>query len=269
MKKLLVVLALACLSWAHIAEAQTASPFSADFLFDIAREKVPECEVRHKFGHNAAVGTTLEDIWDGGAILFLASSAATLTLSSSDVDDTSAGAGARTIELMGLDGDYLEIGETLALDGQDGVSTVNQYLRLPRMRIITAGVSGWNEGDIYAGTGTITAGVPAVVYAQIGPTYNQTLTTVDTVPAFKTAYIWEISGSSSSQKASELSIKVRPLGEVFQSLDHIHFFQDAISKLYISPHKIEAKSDIKMQARVDAGATEMSGSIAMIWCTEG
>jgi hypothetical protein len=117
-----------------------------------------------KFGQNASVGNSIETIWLEGGLYVYPPSATTMTVSSSDVNDTSAGTGARTVLISGLDGSYNEISETITMNGQTPVTTSNSYLRVNRALVLTAGSGGVNAGIIYVGTGTVTSGVPANKY---------------------------------------------------------------------------------------------------------
>src|SRR5210317_2657610 len=121
----------------------------------------PSYKQVYKFGQNAVVGNSMETIWQQGGLYSYPPSASTTTVSSSNANDTSAGTGARTVQIVGLDGDYNEISETIILNGQTAVTTTNSFLRVNRGVVLTAGSGGVNAGIIYVGTGTVTLGVPA------------------------------------------------------------------------------------------------------------
>jgi hypothetical protein len=55
--------------------------------------------------------------------------------------------------------------------------------------VLTVGSGNSAAGDIYIGTGTVTAGVPATTYDIIKFDYNTTITGSWTVPAGYTAYV--------------------------------------------------------------------------------
>ena len=58
-----------------------------------------------KFGANLLVSDSEEVIWPLGGAYTWPTTATTWTISSADVDDTSAGTGARTVEIHALDAD--------------------------------------------------------------------------------------------------------------------------------------------------------------------
>ena len=92
----------------------------------------PSYKQVYKFGQNAVVGNSMETIWQQGGLYSYPPSASTMTVSSSDVNDTSAGTGARTVLISGLNASYNEASETIILNGQTAVTTVNTYIRMNR-----------------------------------------------------------------------------------------------------------------------------------------
>jgi hypothetical protein len=112
-----------------------------------------------------------------------------MTVSSADADDTSAGTGARTVLITGLDANYAVISETVTMNGQTAVTTTNSFLRINSMLVTTAGTSLANEGIIYIGTGTVTSGVPATIYNVIAAGFNNATSSQYTIPAGYTGYL--------------------------------------------------------------------------------
>ena len=228
---------------------------SEPFYLQVARKQIQFHESIFKFGNNTTVGDSLETVWAEGGLYSYLTTATVLKVSSSSTADTSAGTGARTVELFGLDTDYNEINETITLNGQTAVNTTKEYLRINRMIVRSAGSGGANAGVIYAGTGTVTTGVPANVYASINGVTgaNQSLMALWTVPAGYTAYIlqYDISNGTTSNTPAvcKLVLAVRPYGEVFQSKDVKSLTTGMhIEETFPIPIKIEEKSDIEVRA---------------------
>ncbi len=147
----------------------------------------------YKFGYNAAVSSTEETVWFNGGLYSYPSSAIQMKVSSSDANDTASGGGgtgARTVRVVGLDGDYSEVQEDVSLDGQTAVLTTTKFIRIFRAYVLTAGSGETAAGTVYVGTGTVTNGVPATIYANLGAG-NQTQQAVYTVPAGKTGYMFQ------------------------------------------------------------------------------
>ena len=119
---------------------------------------------------------------------------------SNDDDGDPAGTGARTVFIEGLDGDYNVVSETVTLNGQTAVNTTNSYLYVNQFYVVTVGSGGQNAGIIYAGTGTVTSGVPATIYDLIAAGFNQRTTAHYCVPAGYTGYMtrWTITTGQAS-----------------------------------------------------------------------
>lgn len=152
------------------------------------------------FGYNPDVDTTEETIWPDGGTIVHPTTASVLKVSSTSADDTSAGTGARTVFIEGLDGSYNVISETVILTGQTAVNTTNSYMYVNQLYVVTVGSGGENAGVINVGTGVVTAGVPAVLYDLIAAGYNTRTTAHYCVPAGYTAYL--VQGAITAGQAS-------------------------------------------------------------------
>jgi hypothetical protein len=150
-------------------------------------------------GRNIALSTTEANIWEFNTLLVRWASvfdaAYQLDISSSNAADAAAGTGARTLDVYGLDYQFMPLKETIALNGQTKVTTVASFRRVFEIVVATAGTGLLNAGDIYvvkAGTGgTYTAGVPgtltgAAIKALAGDNYG--LSGLWTVPRNEKPY---------------------------------------------------------------------------------
>jgi hypothetical protein len=141
------------------------------------------------FGFNPDVDTTQVSVWPLPSLITFPASAIQMTVSSSSANDTAAGTGARTVVVQGLDANYNEVTETVTMNGQTAVTMTASLIRVNYAYVGTAGSGNGAAGDIYIGTGTVTAGVPATTYDVIKFDYNTTITGSWTVPAGHTAYV--------------------------------------------------------------------------------
>ena len=141
------------------------------------------------FGFNADVDTTQVSVWPLPSLITFPAAAIQMTVSSSSANDTSAGTGARTIVVQGLDANYNEVTEIVTMNGQTAVTMIASLLRVNYAYVATAGSGNSAAGNIYIGTGTVTSGVPATVYDIIKLDYNNTTTGSYTIPAGYTAYM--------------------------------------------------------------------------------
>jgi len=183
----------------------------SDFFYEISAGRVSGNASISIIGANPSVGTgASETIWEEGGAYVFPTSASTMTVSSSDANDTSAGTGCRTILIQGLDTNYLEIQEFVSMNGQSAVTTSNSYLRINAMTCFTSGSSLENAGIIYIGTGTVTSGKPATVYGRVSAGEGISHSAVYTVPASKNFFLIRGSFGAASGKQVNLFIDSRP-----------------------------------------------------------
>jgi hypothetical protein len=186
----------------------------------IARGQVPGRRPVLRTGINFDIdtGMGLVSLWDFGGRYVFPPAASVMTVSSSSAADTAAGTGARTVLVTGLDSSYAEISEVITLNGLTAVPTVNQFLRVFGLTVLTAGSGGEAAGNLYIGTGVVTAGVPAVVYGHVRIGWGTSQMAQYTVPAGHTAYLLDLITSAISSAVNQntlLSIMARPFGGVF------------------------------------------------------
>jgi len=189
------------------------------FDLQVARGQVDGHSQTLVSGYNGAVGTSYETIWTESTIYVYPASATVIKISSSDANDTSAGTGARTATIFGLDGSYNQISETVSLSGQTAVNTTNSYLRVFHLMVNTAGSGGQAAGTIYAGVGTVTSGVPATVYGVYSANGGSTAC-IYTIPAGYTGYIFDFlvaTGCTTANAFTNIGLYNRPVGGVFDN----------------------------------------------------
>jgi len=184
----------------------TPSSAEIDFYLAVAKGDFTGYSNVSKFGYNPTVGSgNYESIWEGSNAYPWMSTDDQLEVLSSDTDDTSAGTGARTVELQGLDSSWNVLTETVTMNGTSAVTTTGSFLRIFRARVVTAGSSGRNEGTI-----TIrdqdTSTTRALITNGATDGNGQTLMAVYTIPAGKTGYIINI--NVSSQKDQEQTYRL-------------------------------------------------------------
>lgn len=122
------------------------------------------------WGRNAAVGTSVEDLYQYDQAIdwyTVLGAGAKLDVSSSSASDTSAGTGARTIKIVGLDANGNFVTDTITMNGQSVVQSAVTFTDVFGADVTTAGTGLNNAGDIHivkTGTGgTYTGGVPGTL----------------------------------------------------------------------------------------------------------
>ena len=205
----------------------------------------------NKFGENTAVGTSFEDVWtNSGAKTYLAS-AEVMAVEGGSTDDAGM-AGALTVKLIGLDGSFNPVEETVTMDGTTPVDTTATFIRLNRMFVVTAGSGGGNAGIIIA------KDTSANVIGQIEIGENQTLQTHFTVPAGKTMIIGKMFGDVGKNDDATFRLRVRLQGEVFRTRFSFGLFQGDAQHDFENTMLIPEKSDVAIQAKSAAGGVDAS-----------
>lgn len=139
-----------------------------------------------KYGHNEDVDGP-EDIWNGGGDYtgFNATQAQILVVVSTSVNDLSiTGTGARKLALQGLDANYLEVFDTVDLNGLVSVSGTVAMIRLNRAEVVSSGSAEHNDGDL-----TVTQLTSGITMAVIPAGRSQTHILAYTVPGDKIALV--------------------------------------------------------------------------------
>jgi hypothetical protein len=245
------------------------------FELQVARGQIQGHSAFCQFGINGAVGQTLETVWVGGGTYSFPTSATTTTISSSSADDTAAGTGARTVRVEGLDAAYALVSETASMNGQTGVTLTNQYLRVNRITVLTAGSGGTSGGSIYVGTGTVTTGVPAVILNRTGSSSNESESAFYTVPDGYSAYItrWTMSSANAGPTAdiaTRFVLRVRPFGGVFGYKAAYNLPGNGIYECEAAfPLPLPEKTDLEIMSLTSADSAYVSTQLQIVLIKEG
>ena len=116
-----------------------------------------------------------------------------VSVSSSHGGDNPDGVGAHEILLEGLDSNYDMIGENITMNGQTPVPSLYEYRAINSIEVTDAGTQTYSSGDVYAGIGTVTSGVPATPYHVMMGSYGRSENLCFTVPRNHTLEIESIS----------------------------------------------------------------------------
>lgn len=226
-----------------------------------------------KFGRNPNISTVSdpEDVWEGGGLYTGQPNnftAETIEVFSDSANDTSAGTGLRTLQLIGLGPNFESQTEDVTLNGLTVVETTKTWQRMPRMRGLTAGSNEANEGTITARA----SGTTSVVFATMAPGSNRTAICAFTVPLGKKCYIQKSYQSAQRALSSWAAFKLltREPGGLFEVRD----FLDIPSEAGRSPAEhgfiLPALTDVVLRVEeVSTNDMAVSGTIHYILLDEG
>jgi len=222
---------------------------------DVPAGLVPGYTAILKFGYNPYLkNSDYGDIWDGGDRYVWPTSAAVVEVSSTSTSDSSAGIGARTVRLYGLDASYNQIEETVTLNGTTPVNTTQSFIRLHRMAVLTAGSTGWNIGNILSKQGSnLIAQISVDLLGSMDEGLNQSLMCIYTVPAGKTFFMENWYYSLRSGKSTAVRLFVRPFGGVFQIKSFLDLDSSGVRDFEYAL-VVQEKSDIIVSAIASTGS---------------
>lgn len=143
-------------------------------------------------GYALTLGSTFQTIWGDASFVDvgLMTAASTVKIASTNINDTLAGSGARTLRIIGLGPAGAVDQEDVNLNGQTEVVTTKTWTAINLLQVLTVGATRSNEGIIWCGNGIFTAGVPVTKYNMMEPAFTLSKTGIYTVPVAKTAFLW-------------------------------------------------------------------------------
>lgn len=179
--------------------------------FDISRKLVEGMNDIHVFGRNNISSNDIQDVWCVGGEYIWATVASTLTVVSTDANDTAAGTGVRAVRVQGLDANFLEIAEDIPTNGLAGAVSSLSFIRVNGIRALNQGTyqtsttTGGPGGDILV-TRTVGGAAEGIILATDGGVawdYGRAELGRFTIPAGRNGYITRIVVSSEAAQASD------------------------------------------------------------------
>jgi hypothetical protein len=264
---------------AQIPGWQGTSGLPAEFYTEIAKGNVPGHSIVHKFGH-ANVATTMVPVCNS-LVYQTPTTAIALEVVSSDADDTSAGAGARTIYIEGLGIDGEPILQEVALNGLTAVSIPTPLWRLTRWYVLTSGVYATPLGGSHQGTLTIRVASAGATWSVIDLTpfpHGQSEIGWFTVPNNHRAYIVSMGITVDSTKAVDIMVVRRESANVVAApFTAMRLIAQAVSisgeariSVSNSPQNGFAEfADIGVLAKVTSSTAEITVHIELLLIKDG
>lgn len=218
-------------------------------------------------GHNEDIDTasTPEDVWlRGGVYTGHSTQTETVDVFSSDAADTSAGTGARTVRIEGLQSTTAETftTEDIIMNGTTPVVSSNSWYRITMVHVLTAGSGAENAGIITVRHTTTTANI----FCEIEIGLNQSQLAVFTIPFNRSGFITSIDLSlvraSGAAGSCEITVRVRESGGVYRT----RYITDvstssSVVKNFIGYITCPALSDIKVTVDTVSDNNSIVGAV--------
>jgi len=214
-------------------------------------------------GTSFLVGTSDVPVWDGGIAYTYpnTATAAKVEVVSDSTSDSQTSTGALSATVWGLNSSFARAQETILLYGQDPIWTTATWLRIFGVKVDTVGSGGTNAGAVYAGTGTVTTGVPGTIYAKARAGTNRSHSALYTVPADKYAIItgWGVDACKADEVSAKLIVR-KPSALIPRQESSILSYQASVQREGGSvPIAIaDAGSDIEVKASADQLGTTLT-----------
>lgn len=196
--------------------------------------EVPGYSHINKFGYrNNFSKTAYETIWDGSTAYQYQSAANVSAVADDSADDGG------TVSVQGLDQNYNLIEETITIGG---TASSNQFVRVFRAILLTPGAGlDTNKDEVRIKNNSTDV---AIILAGAG----QTLMSLYTVPAGKTAYLVKFQGSVDANNNAIFRIVARPDGGAFATKAQFGTFSNNVEYTYNVPLQFEEKTDIEIRS---------------------
>lgn len=204
----------------------------------------PDWTLVPKFGHNETIGTSLEDIWLAGGVIVHPTVAGVVTITSTSANDTSAGTSARTVMIIGLDGDFNQIVDVVSLNGTANVTSNQSFLRINNLVVVTVGANPFNDGII---TGSIDGNIQVTIDTGKGLNHDVHYC----VPAGSTAYMMHADVWRGADREARIELFYKTNGGPWISPGHIQTYRTQILVPVFGGVVLPEKTDVKFQCSVD------------------
>jgi len=237
------------------------------YQLQVSKGQVAGASPEYKFGFNPDVNGAEESIWSHGGDYPWAAAAFTAFISSSSTADTSAGTGAQTVTIEGLDENYAAQSVTVNMNGQTQVQIgdASGWLRVNRVFVATSGSGGTAAGDIYVAVSGVSSGVPTgVTYAKVVAGDNQTQQAIYTVPAGFSFYTDDVTFTAAISLANKnvtANFATREFGSNTFRTRLIQTLQSNFLRVpFDFPLAIPEKTDVECRAFTDTTNVEIGAS---------
>lgn len=210
-------------------------------------------------------GTYYSTVWSANtpSLYRFLSASQTLQISSTDVNDTAAGTGGRTVFISGLNSNYDVVTEVITLNGKTPVTTVNSYFRINSMKVQDTGSDLRNRGDIFLGSGVVDAnGNNSNPQSYITPGGMLAVVGIFTVPRGYAFIMFDFQMSASAIKEPTSRIRTRPNATApFNYVGGRNLFEKNTESFEVTTLTLYEKADLEVLGRGIGPNTKMGADI--------
>jgi len=157
------------------------------------------------------------------------------------------------------------------MNGQNPVSTVNQYIRINGLHGNSAGAAEINDGIVYIGVGATVAGVPKTIYNLIGAEEGNSLVGLYSVPANHMAYLLTGRCGTADNKVVAFSMYHRGNAypnRAWKATRHLHVDQQFVYLDGMSS-RFPQQADIILKAEAASADTHVNFNVKLLLVEDG
>jgi len=220
---------------------------TTDFLVEVAKGNIEGHSLESIICRNPSTtgGGTFDDLWGGAGFTF-PTSAETWEIISSDANDTSAGTGARTVDVISHDSSNDEQTTTVTLNGTTAVILAGTHLRPKSVLVATAGSGLTNAGDL-----TLRVSVAGATRNVVKAGFSVSQDGHFTIPNGKSGFGVQVAPFFPKNEDGEIQSKIRFTGsdKPFIIGAKLAFYQIGLFIPVKAPFSLPEKADIIFQAQ--------------------
>jgi hypothetical protein len=237
---------------------------STPYYYLIADGQVPGHYIKHAFGYNASVGTSVEDVCETSSVINLPATAVAMEVIGG-ANDVIGGTGINKVRIAGLDGNFVKQTEVVTMNGAAAVALTKTFIRVNSfVSVLTGTLNGAHANVLLRGSGA------GVTYSQISLGYNSSAQCLFTIPANYKGFLLGWSGSVAAKDARVILRMKRDrysgsLTTVFHTYDIMVGTSGGIQKAFQLPITLPPKCDVKISAQALLAGAEAAANFELFY----
>ena len=232
---------------------------TTDPFLDINMGKVPGKEMYHKFGWRGNATTVHAQVWNSPTVvdMIYPTVGETLTVTSSDANDTFLGSGGRAVYLECLDSTtWKPVTQIVNMNGLSGVVSTINCIRFQRAWVIDVGIYGGKNLGLITIAGTTSGNPYGYLEAEEARTQNSQFT----CPDASTCYIVRTSITVDAKKEASFSLHAREGADIitapFKATRIVHEWDGitaSTGEKILANHKFPERTDLYFDGQMSTG----------------